>query len=280
MFLRINKISLLAITCVVLLSACSGKHNADILPLDKLERVLYDYHLAQVMVNDMPSSERYQKDLYFEYVYNKHGVTKAQLDSSLVYYARYPEGLSVIYANLSDKLKGELSRIDNTDTGWVKREAVSVCGDSADLWYDARILELTSSPLSNRYSFTIPTDTNFQQGDTIVWEGNVIFLNQSIDSLKHYLYMNLTVEYMNDSLVAADTLMYSSGPYHLQVNDTVEQLVKSIEGSIYLKNNEVSSRILLVSPRLMRYHREISPDTLCCDSIATSLIVHQKDSIN
>lgn len=250
----------------LLLASCEEKVRTDVLPPEKLEAILYDYHLAQVMVSDLPSSERYKKDLYFDYVYDKHGVTEAQIDSSLVYYARYPKDLSLIYTYMSSRLERELERIEEEGIEWVRREAVPVSGDTADLWYDAKLIQLTSSPIENRFAFTVPADTNFKAGDKIVWGGDVLFLDEVVDSIRHYLYMNLQVKFANDSLLQVDTLMYASGNYLLEVSDTSKWSIKSVDGEAYLKNADAVSRLLLVSPHLMRYHASMLPDSLQADT--------------
>ena len=252
--------SLLLTVVITLLAACSGDRKASVLPASKLEAVLYDYHMAQVIVNDLPSNQRYKKDLYFSYVYDKHGVTEAQIDSSLVYYARYPEGLSEIYANLSKRIEADIKRLESEDKPIRAREAVAVVGDSVDLWYDARIVQLTSSPLDNsRYAFTIPTDTNFKAGDRLAWSGKALFLQGGVDSLHRYLHLNLKVRYMNDSIASADTLLYTSGSFALMVTDSA--VVKSIDGTADLKSSDERERLLLVEPALLRCRRIEQPVT-------------------
>ena len=235
-----------------MLTACKEKRNFEVLPSEKLEAVLYDYHLAQVMVNDLPHKERYRKDLYFAYVYDKHGVTKEDVDSSLVYYARYPEGLSEIYVNLSQRIEADIKRLTEEEIPLKVREAVAVVGDSVDLWYDVRFVEMNASPLQgNRYTFTIPTDTNFKSGDHIEWSGEVLFLDDELDSLHKYIHLDLRVAYMNDSVSCADTLLHTSGRFSLGVCDTA--FVKSIDGTAYFKSNDADDRLLILAPALMRW---------------------------
>ena len=69
---------------ILLFASCWERQRVNVLTPKKLEAVLYDYHLAQVMTNDLGYSERYMKDLYFSYVLDKHGVTSAEIDSALV----------------------------------------------------------------------------------------------------------------------------------------------------------------------------------------------------
>lgn len=237
---------------LLVLAACGKGRRADVIPAGKLETVLYDYHLAQVVVYDMPAKERYKKDLYLEYVYDKHKVSQAEIDSSLAYYARHPEGLSVIYANLAKRIDADLKRLEGEDTPIKMREAMSVVGDSADLWYDLPVVQMTSSPLANsRYFFTVPTDTNFKSNDLIVWSGKAMFLDESIDSLGKYLHLDLKVLYMNDSIQSVDTLLYSSGDFSIGVSDSA--VVKSVNGSAYLKSSSSNERLLIMEPALIRY---------------------------
>lgn len=256
----------MAVVVLSLLSACAEKPKGDVIPPDKLEDVLYDYHLAQVMISDLPSSQRYKKDLYFDYVYDKHGVTKAEIDSSLVYYARYPEGLSEVYTNLSKRIEADIQRMENAGQLVKAREAVAVAGDSVDLWYDARVVQMTSSPLANsRYSFTIPTDTNFKAGDRLAWRGKVLFLDGEIDSLHRYIHLNLKVEYVNDSIVSADTLLYASGDFVITAADTA--VVKNIEGGAYLKSDRVGDHMLMIAPSLIRCRQTEHSDSLHVDTM-------------
>lgn len=256
---------LLAVVVSLLFVACADKRKGDVLSPEKLEDVLYDYHLVQVIINDLPSSQRYKKDFYFDYVYAKHGVTKAEIDSSLVYYARYPEGLSEVYVNLSKRIEADIQRIEQEEQPIKAREAVAVAGDSVDLWYDARVIQLASSPLGSRYVFTIPTDTNFKAGDCLTWCGKVVFLKDAVDSLHRYLHLNMKVEYKNDSIVSSDTLLYASGDFAIKAADMA--VVKNIEGVAYLKSDRVDERLLMVAPSLIRCRQTEHADSLCVDSV-------------
>lgn len=256
---------LLAVVVLTLFATCSDRNKGRVLPSAKLEAVLYDYHLAQVMIQELPSSQRYKKDLYLDYVYDKHGVTKAEVDSTLVYYARYPEGLSEIYERLSQRVERDLLRFAEEDRPVEVREAFSVVGDSANLWYDLNFLEMNPSPLKgNRYTFTIPTDTNFKALDRIVWEGEVLFLGGETDTLHRYLHLELRLAYMNDSVRSADTLLYTSGKFFIGVSDSA--VVRSVNGTAYFKSTSGDDRVLLLSPSLMRYRHH--PDSLTYDTFS------------
>lgn len=266
---------LLLIPCLVLclLASCADRQRVGVLSPSKLETVLYDYHLTQVIVSDLPSNQRYKKDLYFDYIYDKHGVTRADIDSSLAYYARHPKELSEVYVRLYERVSADIKRLADEEKPLKQREAVAVVGDSADLWYDLPVVQMTSSPLAgNRYAFTIPTDTNFRRGDRLAWSGKALFLQGGVDTLHRYLHLDLKVRYMNDSIVSADTLLYTSGDFTLVVTDTA--VVKSIHGSAYLKSRDADERLLIFTPSLMRYRDR--NDSLVTD---TASLARQMDAM-
>ena len=227
----------------------------------KLEAILFDYHLAQVMINDLPSSERYKKDLYFDYVYDKHGVTSAEVDSALVYYARYPEALSEVYENLSARIKNTQKRLADETTQFESHKPITVVGDSADLWYETRLKLMYPSVLGNRFDFTIPADTNFKANDSFEWSGEVMFLPDEVDSVNHYIHISLMVKFANDSVLSVDTMLYTSGTYSLLLDDTIGVRLNNLSGNVYYKGKMQGHDALLYGMRLMRYRKHVGSES-------------------
>ena len=85
---------------LLLLVSCQVKIPKEIIQPDKMETVLYDYHMVQAMGSEITSTPEYQLKLYHSYVFDKHGITKALFDSSMVWYTRHPAYLTQIYADL------------------------------------------------------------------------------------------------------------------------------------------------------------------------------------
>lgn len=78
------------------LFACQVKRPETVLSDKQMEDVLYDYHIAKALGEALSYNENYKRVLYVESVYKKYGITEAQFDSSMVWYARNPEVLSKI----------------------------------------------------------------------------------------------------------------------------------------------------------------------------------------
>lgn len=265
-----NRVIAAVALCCLLLAACTSKRPSDVLSPEALESFLYDYHLAQSMISDLPASERYQKDLYFDYIYDKHSVTAAEVDSSLVYYARYPKELSTIYLNLSDRVERVMQRIEQEGIITTLRVPKAVVGDSADLWYERPLVQMSPSRLANHLVTTVPYDTNFKSNDSFEWSGRVLFVYPEPDSLYRYLHLTLVAEYDNDSILSVDTTLYTTGSYHLALADTAGFKLRSLSSDAYYKGADGSDDLLIYDTHLMRYHYVAPVDSIVPDSIKVS----------
>ena len=97
----------LCFICMLALAVagCKVKRPNDVIPESKMESLLYDYHLAKSMGDNLPYSENYKKALYIDAVFKKYGTTQAVFDSSMVWYTRNTEVLSKIYEKAPEILK-------------------------------------------------------------------------------------------------------------------------------------------------------------------------------
>ena len=159
-----------------MVEGCKVERPKEIISPSKMEDILYDYHLAQVMGSDLSGENLYKRSLILQYVYDKHHITRAELDSSLVWYARNPKALSQIYEHLEARADAELELIKIRKEAAERKGPMPVEGDSAELWFDNHLFLLTATPYSNRVSYTIPVDSNFHPRDILEWTFNVRFI--------------------------------------------------------------------------------------------------------
>ena len=81
----------IVILFLVLLAACTPKVPSEYIQPDDMEDLLYDYFVSQSMAREEENngSSRvtdYRRELYFDAVLKKYDLTRAEFDSSLVYY--------------------------------------------------------------------------------------------------------------------------------------------------------------------------------------------------
>ena len=96
------------IACLALMSSCGKYIPGDIIQPRKMEKVLYDYHLSMGMSNNSKNTER---EAQKKYIFQKHGITEAEFDSSMVWYTRESSDLLTIYSNLDKRFKREYAHI-------------------------------------------------------------------------------------------------------------------------------------------------------------------------
>ena len=89
------KRSLVFILPLMLLASCKPSVPSEYIQPDDMEDILYDYHVAQALArNDGAGGQLdLKKTVYYRAVLQKHGVTEAEFDSTLVYYFSHVDRL-------------------------------------------------------------------------------------------------------------------------------------------------------------------------------------------
>ena len=261
------------------LTACKVKRPETVLPDAKMENVLYDYHIAKAMGEEVPYNESYKRVLYIESVFKKYGITQADFDSSMVWFARNPEVLTKIYEKVNVRLKAERDGINHLIALRDNKPKESLPGDSIDVWIWQHIYQLTGMPLDNKITFTLPSDTNFHDRDTLRWSARFRFHNGAPDSI-HAPLMAMQVLYeKNDSVISTIRKVQGTGVETLTLfADTLGE-IKEIRGFIYYPQQETPQPLLADRISLMRYHATDSLVIAPKDSLQQATDSLRKDSI-
>ena len=252
---------LLILLLALLLSGCKLRRPSDVLPPKKMEQLLYDYHLAQAISQELPRDEKYVTMAYIEWAYSKNGITKEQLDRSLVWYTRYPKELSKIYKRLSNRVDREYKSASKELSRIEKKSFTILSGDSVDLWYLGRTALLNSSVYMDKLTYTMNWDTTFHKGDTLLLSMNSLFA--STDSgVPQHAYVALSA-YYRDSVSTVDTMLWDNSCISLSMVLDAKKNFSSLSGSInYLDSTDNRNGAMILSGmELMRYHEKAVPDT-------------------
>ena len=243
------------------LFSCKVEIPDSVLPPEKMEAILYDYHLTASMTT-MYASVSYKEKLMYTYVYDKHGVTKEEFDSSLVWYNRYPKHIKEIYANLETRLQQEVDVLTANqvqDYDGVSLAIADLAPAVAELWTGHPVKLLSTTPLSNRimFGFDVPKDTTFVIGDSMVFSFNAEFIPSLEQGAEREAYASIVLEYDNDtSYHAAGISVKEPGAYSLTVPRNFENRMKSMSGYIYYYDNDTAlvTSLLLSNISLKRFH--------------------------
>ncbi|KAA6336497.1 hypothetical protein EZS27_015354 [termite gut metagenome] len=243
------------ILMIPVIDGCKVKRPKEVLSESQMEKLLYDYHIAKAIGEDLPYNENYKKQLYINYVFQKHGTTEEVFDSSMVWYTRHTDVLVKVYGKVNKLLKNQQQDVDRLMALHDKRPKKSASGDSIDVWAEQHVYVLTGYLLNNKITFSLPSDENFKKQDSLSWEVRYRFFHTEPDSTVMAV-MAIQIVYNNDSVVSAIKKVVASGKESIGLkSDSLE--IKEIRGFIYSPKRDTLEKglLLLDSIVLMRYHR-------------------------
>lgn len=166
--------NVLAAVClaVMVLTACS-RRPGDVLDTDEMASLMADMHMAQAMVEYNRAAYRSDslKQVVMQSVLRKHGVTTAQFDESLQWYGhnmkQYMEVYDATIAILEQRLADMGSKV-------AAEQALSISGDSVNVWGGPRYLALNSNTATNIITFAIKRDEHWQRGDIYTFRAKIL----------------------------------------------------------------------------------------------------------
>lgn len=251
------------IACLALLTSCGKEIPDEIIQPSKMERVLYDYHLTLGMSENSKNTE---KEARKNYIFQKHGITSAEFDSSMVWYTRESKELMSIYENLNKRFKREYEHVERLLESREEANTRSFAsGDTVDIWMKEDILWFTKAPLNNRLTFEIKADSTFHPRDAFNWNMNYYFMAEG------EAIMGLNVIYENDSVIGMTKSITESGPQSIYLHTDSAYNIKALNGFIYVPENQTKQpNILLHKIDLTRYHMPEPKDSLSTDSVSAT----------
>jgi len=250
---------------LLMLVSCKPTVPKQFIQPDDMEDLLYDYHLAQSMsMNEGGSPEQrdYTDMLYFYAVLEKHGISRADFDSSLIYYYTRAEYLHDIYRNVAKRLSEEALNMGASEGEVNRFMSLSSTGDTANVWLgDLSAVLLPYAPY-NRFDFTQKADTSYRKGDVFMMTFSSDFFYQS--GIKNATAC-LSVRYDNDSLVSVAIPLSVTGQNNLRLPEAPNLTAKDLSGFIYFgqgDDNSTTLKMLYVKDiRLIRFHQKTKDAT-------------------
>ena len=240
------------------LASCAPGTPKQYLQPDELEDLLYDLHLAQGMVyqGDDYKQYDYNRVLYHAAVLKKHGITQAELDSSMVYYYKRADRLDDIYKRVAKRLSEAALDLGATEGEVNQYSQFTTGGDTANVWKGDIAAVLLPHPMHNRLEFDIKADSASREGDVYV-------LNMFLD----FFFQNgmkeaegcLMLVYDNDSVSCRTSRLSFNGQNQFRLESSGDHRVKEIKGFIYLSrgnDNTSTMRMLFIKDiQLIRMHK-------------------------
>lgn len=216
------------------MTACKPSVPSKYIQPDDMEDLLVDIHIAQSMAQENMWDSLdydYKQTLYYAAALKKHGVTKAEFDSSLTYYYIRADRFSDIYKNVARRLSDQALALGSTE-GEIQHYAnISNNSDTIDVWTGKFSVMLIPYPPYHRYDFVQKADTSFRKGDSFLFIVHTDFIYQSGSRSAQAC---ITMKYDNDSIVSRVANFSSTGVNQVRIPHNGDHKVKEIRGYIYL----------------------------------------------
>lgn len=259
-----SKSAFCSVAVACLLAACKPGTPSRYIQPGEMEDILYDYHIGQSMAQMEDGSieqRNYDRTLNMAAVLKKHGVTKAEFDSSLVYYYTRAERFQQIYRRVAERLSEQALDLGASD-GEVERYAsFSMNGDTADIWSGNRTAVLMPFAPYSRQTFRQKADTTYHKGDSFMLNMLADFIYQS--GTKDAVIC-LAARLENDSVISRVNHVSSGGINQIRINIDDSLAVKEVYGYFYLGNGRDESTTLkllfLKNIQLIRFHKQTPKD--------------------
>lgn len=214
--------------------SCKPKVPSRYIQPDDMEDLLHDLHIAQAMANEAAHKEGdlgYQQNLYFAAVLEKHGVTKADFDSSLTYYYVRADRFNDIYKHVVERLSDEAMALGASEGELNRYANLNANGDTTNIWTgDLSAILVPYAPF-NLFTFEQKADTSFRKGDSFMFIINTEYI---IQSGSRSAQACIVVRYENDTVVSRTTSLPSAGITQLRVPELPNHQAKDIRGYIYM----------------------------------------------
>lgn len=256
-------------------SSCDERPK-DVMSEGKMEDVLYDYHLMQGMIDQLPSEDKENKALdYINAVYQKHNISHADLERSLVYYNRHQKQLNTIYTKVRDRLTEENEQLQLLNGSSDMMAVFAAGGDTTNLWNSSPVVVLRNKSLLNKESFTVKADTSFHKNDKYILVTEPYIIGEDKDDYRVHVDFGLSVMYASGKHIGITRSVRSGGSQQISLDAIDDDAIKSVSGFFYF-NGKKGSRTFCVldNIQLIRMHekeaeQEVKADSVKADSAKT-----------
>lgn len=261
---------LLALLMSAALFVSCEKRPDDVVSRGKMEEILYDYHKAQAMLSHMgDNEENITGEELINAVFEKHGITEAQFDSSLVWYNTHSEDLKKIYDNLVEKYTEENEALALQLGSHELSATLSAEGDTTSLWNGSKVMVLRNNRMQNTEQFLVKADTSFHAHDKFIFFANVIILKENRHSDSNSLTVSLSIVSSEGKTFSQVNKTSSNNTVQLEISKADNTSIKEISGFIHYQGAEGERSLCMVDYiQLIRMHIDDEEEEET-DSIAT-----------
>lgn len=231
----------------LIIAACSRVPKG-IIPERKMQQILTDMHLADAIIDADPYNfHTYEaKKALYQSVFDKHRITEAVYDSSLIWYGKNLDVYMQVYKMALTEVNRQIATI-----GTIEPEQAYIPNkDSVDIWSIDRYYTFSPASLSNTLIFKFSEREEYSSGSIFVLGVHVWGLASGI---LPPVEVHLRAE-QNDTTIIVNKSIINDGYHELILRSVPVKKVKQVYGYIRLNGGIVPyHKIYLDDFRMMKY---------------------------
>ena len=235
--------------CISMLLVACSRTPKGIIPDQKMKQILVDMQLAEALIQTEPSAypTYEERRALYRTIFNKHNVTEAAYDSSMIWYGKHLEQYMRIFESALTDIKRQIDLI-----GDIKPDAAPASNaDSLDIWMQHTYCVFSSRSQVNRMIlFDLQPDEAYSSGSTFVLGLEVWGMTTHADNvLEARLYAA-----QDDTTLFARSNVTHDGYHTLQLKTLAVKQVKRVYGYLRLSvSDSAFHKIYVDRINLMKY---------------------------
>ena len=229
------------------MAACSRAPKG-IIPERKMMQILTDMHIAEAIIETdrYDYSTKEEREALYQSVFDKHRVTEAMYDSSLIWYGKNLHVYMQVYNMALADVNKRIEKINVMETESVNTSSE----DSLNIWSIGRYHEFYPASLSNTLIFNFQPDEEYSSGSVFVLSLHVRGL---ASGLQQPVEAFLCAEQRDTTLILKSRI-HNDGYHEMILRSLPTRRVGRVYG--YIRLNERTTpyhKIYLDDLRMKRY---------------------------
>lgn len=231
-------------------TACNRVPSYVIQP-DDMAEVLADMRMADAVITVHPSqyAQPSKKMAIKDAIFEKHGITSEQFDTSLVWYGRNTERFSDVNDLTIEILEQRMKEANVLAAG---QTAMTVAGDSVDLWNGYPYYVINDKLPTHYLSFSYETDPNWEPGDIYTLKSRILIPGASAQ-------WNLTTEYEDGAVEMITNIISQSESNRQELSLFTDSTRTATRLSGWIRINTLSANKPVIIDSISLTRRRVQP---------------------
>jgi hypothetical protein len=214
----------------------------------KMQKILTDMHLADAIISSDPYTFQNdnEKRALYQSVFDKHRITQAVYDSSLVWYGKNLDVYMQVYNMALIDVKKKIDQIVIVEP----EKVLSPNDDMFDIWSIDKYHEFYPTSLSNSLFFNFVPNEDYSSGSIFVFGMQVMGF---IEGMQSSVEVHIRAV-QNDTTMLMNNRIYNNGYHEMIIRTLPVQKVKRVYGYIRFDENTVPyHKIYLNDMSMVKY---------------------------